>query len=64
MEVVYLSCADVAKMTGKKVETVRRWCRTGALKSFKPNGKDVFIKADDLAEFMCIADRDDAEVQA
>lgn len=52
MDVVYLSCADVAKMTGKKVETVRKWCRSGVLKSFKPNGKDVFIKEEDLKVFM------------
>jgi excisionase family DNA binding protein len=43
---------QVAEMTGKSVETVRRWVRAGRLKGRKPPGcKDVIINKDDFEMF-------------
>ena len=52
MEVKYLSCADIAKMTGKKQKTVWNWCNSGKLKASRPGGRDYVIKESDFLEFM------------
>lgn len=52
MEVRYLSCADVARMTGKKVRTVWGWCNSGKLKASRPGGRDYMIREDDFQAFM------------
>ena len=53
MEVVYLSCADVAIMIGRKEATVRKWCREGKLKAYKLlGGQAWYIKKSDIDTFM------------
>lgn len=48
----YLSCSDVATMTGKTLKTVWSWCRTGKLKASKPGGRDYIIKKEDFDAFI------------
>lgn len=39
-------------MTGKSVETVRKWIRTGLLKARKPHGcRDHIVKKEDFEMF-------------
>lgn len=52
MENVYLKVNEIAKMTGINPDTVRKWCRSGGLKSYKPGGKDLLIKRSDFDQFM------------
>lgn len=52
MHIRYLSCADVAKMTGKSLKTVWNWCNTGKLKANRPSGRDYVIKESDFYAFM------------
>ncbi len=51
MQDVYFSCADIAKITNKKVQTVWHWCRTGKLRAKKPGGRDYVIKESDFRAF-------------
>ena len=52
VKVVYLSCADIAEMTGVKLRTVWNWCKSGKLKASRPGGRDYMIKDSDLMEFL------------
>ena len=52
METAYLRVSEIAKMTGLSPEVIRKWCRTGALKSSKPGGKVTLVKRTDFEEFM------------
>ena len=52
MENAYLKVNEIAKMTGVSPEVVRKWCRNGMLKSYKPGGKCLLIKRSDFDEFM------------
>ena len=52
MENVYLKVPEIAKMTGISPEVVRKWCRSGELKAYKPGGKDLLIKQSDFEAFM------------
>ena len=52
MQVRYLSCRDVSKMTNKSIRTVWGWCNSGKLKASRPGGRDYLIKEADLAEFL------------
>lgn len=52
MEIAYLKVSDIAKMTGVGVEVVRRWCRSGKLKAYRPGGKDLLVKRSDFEAFM------------
>ena len=45
-----ISCTDVAKITGRDKETVRKWCREGRLPAFKV-GKDWLVRVKDLTEY-------------
>lgn len=46
------SVSDVVNLTGRTTETVRRWCRSGKLKSRKPAGtRDFIIDAQDFNMF-------------
>lgn len=43
---------QIAEITGKSVETVRKWVRTGVLKGRRPPGcRDVVIVKDDFERF-------------
>ncbi|MBT9685181.1 helix-turn-helix domain-containing protein [Pseudoflavonifractor sp. MCC625] len=48
----YLSCSDIATLTGRKIKTVWSWCRTGKLKASRPSGRDYIIKEEDFERFM------------
>ena len=48
----YLSCKDIAKMTGYSIYAVWEWCRSGKLKASRPGGRDYLIKAEDFQAFM------------
>lgn len=48
----YLSCAEIAEMTGKSKRAVWNWCRSGKLKASRPGGRDYVIKASDFEAFM------------
>jgi excisionase family DNA binding protein len=48
----YLTCRQIADMTGKTVKTVWAWCKTGKLKASRPGGRDYMIKESDFNEFM------------
>ncbi len=52
MEVRYVSCTDVADMTGVKLRTVWRWCNSGKLKCRRPSGREYLIDKDDLDAFL------------
>lgn len=52
MQVGYLSCADVANLTGKSKKTVWGWCNSGKLKASRPGGRDYVIKRSDFEAFM------------
>lgn len=52
VELAYLTCADIAKMTGKTLLTVQKWCRSGKLKAARPGGRDYLIKREDFEAFM------------
>ena len=52
MEIAYLKVPEIAKMTGISPEVVRKWCRNGELKAYKPGGKDMLIKKSDFEAFM------------
>ena len=47
----YLTCADVAERMGVHPETVRRWCKSGDLPSFKLGPRIWRIAASDLAAY-------------
>lgn len=48
----YISCQEVANMTGKKLKTVWAWIRSGKLKASRPGGRDYIIKESDFLAFM------------
>lgn len=52
MEDRYLSCADIAKMTGKSIRTVWFWIKSGKLKASRPGGRDYAIREEDFLAFM------------
>lgn len=52
VEIAYFSCADIAKMTGRKLSTVQKWCSSGKLKASRPGGRDYLIKKSDFEAFM------------
>ena len=52
MQTAYLSCRDIAKMTGKNIRTVWGWCKSGRLKASRPGGRDYLIKKEDFESFM------------
>ena len=53
LEVTNYSTKDVAKMTGRTVETVRLWINDGKLNARKhPGGRDFIISKDDFERFM------------
>lgn len=52
MEKAYLSCAEIAEMTGVTIKTVWNWCRTGKLKAARPGGRDYIVKHEDFEAFM------------
>ena len=52
MNVTEYSTAEVAKMTKKTTEMVRRWIRTGRLKARKPPYcRDYIIRKEDFEAF-------------
>ena len=57
MEMRYLSCDDVSKITGMTKKTVWNWCNTGKLKASRPGGRDYIIKESDFLAFMEIDTR-------
>lgn len=59
MKTAYMTCADIAKMTGKTKKTVWSWCRSGKLKASRPGGRDYIIKAEDFETFMSSDNRKD-----
>lgn len=52
MQIGYLTCKDVAKMTGVSIATVWSWVRSGRLKASRPGGRDYFIKQEDFEMFI------------
>ena len=52
MQERYYSCADIAKMTNKKLKTVWGWIRSGKLKATRPGGKEYVVTHRDFVEFM------------
>ena len=47
MNVTNYTTSQIAEMTGKSVETVRRWVRDGRLEGRKPPGcRDVLVNKD------------------
>lgn len=48
----YLSCEDVANLTGKTLADVRRWCKSGRLKASRPGGRAWIIKKSDFEDFL------------
>ena len=52
MKVVYLSCQEVAKITGVQLRTVWEWCRTGKIKATRPTGKQYMIAEKDFKAFI------------
>lgn len=52
MHSVYLSCSDVANMTGVKKRTVWGWIRSGKLRASRPGGRNYVVKREDLEAFM------------
>lgn len=59
----YLSCRQIAEMTGKTVKTVWGWCKSGKLKASRPGGRDYLIKESDFNEFMESDSRKEAIIQ-
>ena len=52
MNVTNYTTKQIAVITGKSVETVRNWIRTGKLKGRKPPGcRDHIVKKVDFDEF-------------
>lgn len=52
MQVKYLTCKQVANITGKSLRTVWGWCNSGKLPASRPGGRDYVIKEDDFWAFM------------
>ena len=62
MDVTNYSVRDVAKMTGRTLETVRMWCRDGRLKARKPPGcRDYIIRKEDFERFAYADDNGNKE---
>lgn len=57
MENSYLTCSEIAEITGRSIVTVWSWCRTGKLKASRPGGRDYLIKTEDLEAFLAGDDR-------
>lgn len=52
MQSAYLSCKDIAILTGRNIRTVWGWCKSGKLKACRPGGKTYLIKREDFEAFM------------
>lgn len=53
LDVTNYTTKDVAKMTGRTVETVRLWINDGKLRARKhPGGRDYIISKTDFDNFM------------
>lgn len=52
MNMTNYSAREIAKITGKTVETVRMWIRAGKLKGRRPTGcRDYIVRKDDFERF-------------
>lgn len=52
MERTYFTVAEVAEITKKKPDVVRKWIRDGKLKAVRPGGKTWLVPSDALDKFM------------
>lgn len=52
MQVKYLTCKQIANITGKSLRTVWGWCNSGKLPASRPGGRDYVIKESDFWAFM------------
>lgn len=52
MQVKYLTCKQIANITGKSLRTVWGWCNSGKLPASRPGGRDYVIKETDFWDFM------------
>lgn len=52
MQVKYLTCKQIANITGKSLRTVWGWCNSGKLPASRPGGRDYVIKEADFWAFM------------
>lgn len=48
----FLTCAEIAEITGKSIRTVWGWCNKGKLKASRPGGREYVIKESDFIAFM------------
>jgi excisionase family DNA binding protein len=52
LELTNYTTRQIAEITGKSVETVRKWIRAGHLKGHKPPGcRDHVVKKEDFEKF-------------
>ena len=52
LSIANYSTRQIAEMTGKSVETVRKWIRDGKLKGRKPPGcRDHIVRKEDFDQF-------------
>lgn len=54
----YLTVAEVAEVTRKKPDVVRKWIRDGKLKAIKPGGKTYLVIKGSLDKFMGIEEEE------
>jgi excisionase family DNA binding protein len=52
----YLSVQDVASKTGRTVQTVQRWIRSGKLRAHKP-GRNYMVTPSDFEDFILLNDK-------
>lgn len=52
MDPKYHELRDVAERMGVHIQTVRKWIKQGKLKAYKPTGKKLYVKDEDLRAFI------------
>lgn len=52
MDPKYHDLQDVAERLGVHIQTVRKWIKQGKLKAYKPTGKKLYVKDEDLRAFI------------